>query len=39
MVNDTTYFLAEENFGLCLGSPEGYFYTRLGETRMEKTML
>ncbi|MDI6691545.1 MAG: DUF4114 domain-containing protein [Candidatus Bathyarchaeota archaeon] len=26
-VNDTTYFLAEENFGLCLGSPEGYFCT------------
>ena len=26
-VNDTAYFLAEEAFGLCLGSPEGYFYT------------
>jgi hypothetical protein len=27
MVNDTTYFMADEVFGLCLGSPEGYFYT------------
>jgi hypothetical protein len=26
-VNDTVYFLADETFGLCLGSPEGYFYT------------
>ncbi|MGB9756245.1 MAG: DUF4114 domain-containing protein [Candidatus Bathyarchaeales archaeon] len=26
-VNDTAYFLADEVFGLCLGSPEGYFYT------------
>jgi hypothetical protein len=26
-VNDTAYFLADEAFGLCLGSPEGYFYT------------
>ncbi|MGC8895631.1 MAG: DUF4114 domain-containing protein [Candidatus Bathyarchaeia archaeon] len=26
-VNDTTYFLANGTFGLCLGSPEGYFYT------------
>jgi hypothetical protein len=26
-VNDTTYFIADETFGLCLGSPEGYFYT------------
>jgi hypothetical protein len=26
-VNDTAYFLADESFGLCLGSPEGYFYT------------
>ncbi|MEM3697383.1 MAG: DUF4114 domain-containing protein [Candidatus Bathyarchaeia archaeon] len=26
-VNDTAYFLAEEAFGFCLGSPEGYFYT------------
>jgi hypothetical protein len=25
--NDSVYFWAEENFGLCLGSPEGYFYT------------
>ncbi|MEM2118733.1 MAG: DUF4114 domain-containing protein [Candidatus Bathyarchaeia archaeon] len=24
---DSVYFLAEESFGLCLGSPEGYFYT------------
>jgi len=26
-VNDTVYFLADDAFGLCLGSPEGYFYT------------
>ncbi|MEM3760548.1 MAG: DUF4114 domain-containing protein [Candidatus Bathyarchaeia archaeon] len=26
-VNDTICFLAEEAFGFCLGSPEGYFYT------------
>ena len=26
-VNGTVYFLADETFGLCLGSPEGYFYT------------
>ncbi|MEM3700874.1 MAG: DUF4114 domain-containing protein [Candidatus Bathyarchaeia archaeon] len=26
-VNDTAYFFADEAFGLCLGSPEGYFYT------------
>jgi hypothetical protein len=24
---DTAYFLTDEIFGLCLGSPEGYFYT------------
>jgi len=29
-VNDTVYFLADETFGLCLGSPEGYFYTEAG---------
>jgi hypothetical protein len=32
-VNDTVYFLADEAFGLCLGSPEGYFYTEAGRNK------
>jgi hypothetical protein len=35
-VNDTAYFMADEAFGLCLGSPEGYFYTEAWRNEDEK---
>jgi hypothetical protein len=36
MTGDTTYFMAGEPFGLCLGSPEGYFYTESCRNEDEK---
>ncbi|MGQ9507516.1 MAG: DUF4114 domain-containing protein [Candidatus Bathycorpusculaceae bacterium] len=35
-LNDTAYFLADEAFGLCLGSPEGYFFTEAWRNEDEK---
>ncbi|MGQ9531064.1 MAG: DUF4114 domain-containing protein [Candidatus Bathycorpusculaceae bacterium] len=33
---DTAYFMADDAFGLCLGSPEGYFYTETWRNEDEK---
>jgi hypothetical protein len=36
VTDDMNYFMADENFGLCLGSPEGYFYTETSRNVDEK---
>lgn len=36
MTGDTAYFMADENFGLCLDSPDGYFYTESRRNEDEK---
>ncbi|MEM3642019.1 MAG: DUF4114 domain-containing protein [Candidatus Bathyarchaeia archaeon] len=33
---DVAYFMADETFGMCLGSPDGYFYTEAFRNKDEK---